>query len=84
MVMVGPRVKGLGGGVVEKDRRRGCGELRGSEEDCGFDVMGCGRSFKDKELRPKAMEVIDNDLRKVGRIDARFAAGTAVSTIWAW
>ena len=82
--MIGPRVNGLGGGVVEKDRRLGCSEFWGSEEDCGVDVMGCGRSFEDKELRPKAMEVIDNDFRKVGRIDARFAAGTAVSIIWAW
>lgn len=77
---VGARVKGLGN-VVEKDRRLGGRGFIGNDADRSVGWVWCGTSLDDKELRPNATEVMDIDLRKVGRIDARFAAGTVLSTI---
>ena len=79
---VGARVKGLGSVVVERDRRLGGRGFMGSDEDRSVGWVGCGRLVNDKESQPKAIEVMDMDLRKVGCIDARFAAGTVLSTMW--
>lgn len=81
---VGARVKGLGGVVVDIDRRLGCSGFRGSDEPGNIGWAGCGILIIDKESRLNAIELMDTDLRKVGRIDARFAAGTVLSTIWIW
>lgn len=80
----GARVTGLGNVVVDIDRRLGSRGFKGSDADRYEGPVGCGRLVNDKELRPRAIEVMDTDLRKVGCIDARFAAGTVLSTIWIW
>lgn len=82
MLTVGARVTGLDNVAVDIDRRLGWRGFNGSDADRSVGRLGFGRLVNDKESHPKAIEVMDTDLRKVGRIDARFAAGTVLSTIW--